>query len=627
MGFSTFKLQLFLACACNLWAVSSSSSAENVQAPSSSHVVASSSSNGLSCYKTKDTAEESLEKLDKECAEENGENNYILKKIDENCYRIEGMCGIHYSSVMPESSSDQPVSSSSSEVESSSSEEYVYNGRVCRIEDDYYAPLRRLGNVYQYLYSVLPIMNNPDGIKVTGCSCNTDGSFKCTFANFGLAQGYHPSYLSLCGLREAYWCPGIGEGSGYCDYGESSVEIYYSDSYASTGYTWGTKDFGKTFLMEIENSEQQIIVRDTEKNEYVFFTMRHLLPTNVSYYDLERAFAEAYPRFPSMSKMNEYCRGEWVPHDEDCFGYASEAEFAYEDSVTNCALSMGVSKFDTTLSDRGWCVVGFCEIESSNIPVESSSSVEVESSSSEDDGLCHSIPIDTENVPSDAMSSCFENGGRCYRCKSSIGAEECRRSWTWQHQNSPVDTYYWFDEVDCATGDKEKRMVGLCPIHPLSSKDVPNDLSKACFAKDGKCYKCVDSQNGCGRDWLWTNEYAYMEPFYVMETDCFNPFGSEENECSDDNGVMMKNAVNAERVWKNDNDVYTIDLLQVEKYYDLAGRNVLKNRSNNQVLFKFYPNRITNDVEKKDDLYEKIEGVFEMLNHRLAATVSSENKE
>lgn len=626
MNFRTFIITVFFLFVCNICAASSSSREQNASSSSSSGAIALSSSNVVgtssssrnSCYKTKDSADESLEKLNKECAAEKGENNYTLKKVDENCYRIEGMCDIHYSSIAPESSNSQPVSSSSV-TESSSSEEYVYDGRVCRIDDDYFAPLKRLGNVHQFVYSVLPVMNNPDGIKVAGCSCNTDGSFKCTFVNFGLAQGYIPSYLSLCGLREAYWCPNIGEGPGYCNYAGSSVEIYYSDNNASTGYTWGTKDFGKTFLMEIENANQQIIVRDTEKNEYVFFTMRHLLPTNVSYYDLERAFAETYPRFPSMSKMNEYCRGEWVPHDEDCFGYASEAELAYEDSVTNCALSMGVSKFDTTLNERGWCVIGSCEIEPYEIPGASSSSIEDGSSSSEEgNGLCRSVPIAASDVPNDAKSSCFENGGRCYRCKHGIGEEDCRNSWTWQHQNNPVDTYYWFDEVDCATGEREKKMVGRCPVHPLDLEDIPSDLSKACFAKDGKCYKCTDPQNGCGRDWLWTDEHAYMDSYFVEETDCFDPFDQDDvcaEDYSDEN-IFMKRMPNMVEFSDREKESFLVDFLNVESYYDLVGRKTVKNKTKNQVLYKNVSARY---VDEKKKTQEDVEKIFDRINLRLVA--------
>ncbi len=559
---------------CMLLTISSFAVAQTYSSTSTS-----SSSFSCPCHTTQTSAENSISQLHKECKEKNGEDSFSMKKMSENCFCIEGACDIHYSSASIDTVN---YNSSSSSIVVSSSSEYIYTGGVCYIDSVYYEGVKNVPTVHRGLYSVLPYMKNADNIKVSKCSCNQDGSFKCNYSNFGVPIGYKPIDVPLCGLRDAYWCPGIN--NGMCDYSGSSIEIYYSDQYWKTDYTWGVKNFSNNGVFEINDGSQPLYVVTTDNERYLFFWMNRPLPQNITTYDLEDAFLKANPRFPSIGKMNEYCRGEWFPHDEDCFGYASEVEIALQDSIDHCVLSMGISKYDTTLSDRGWCVVGTCE--PGEDPYYSSSSSFVEESSSSDAMLCKSVPID--EIPYNPKSSCFENNGRCYKCKAGIDESDCRSSWTWQNPYTPVDTYYWFNEVDCSTGEKMDKGIGACPAQPLD--DIPNDLSKACFALSGKCYKCKDTSpnGGCAESWIWTQKLYYIEPHYLEEVDCYDPF-EEDDENLKCYEVVLSDEENDEffllKQQLKENESYE-ELLtingEVNKinnyYYDALGRSIQKNK-------------------------------------------------
>ena len=246
----------------------------------------------------------------------------------------------------------------------------------------------------------------------------------------GLGQGYTPSYVSLCDLREAYWCPQIEKG--VCNFTGSSVAIHYSDRYNSSGYTWGAMNFSGTEIMDIENSSQPVYV-ESSIGTLLFFHVRHVLPQGVTTYELRNAFFEAYPRFPSMDRMNDYCRGEWVPHDENCFGTEQEAILAAEDSTDNCTLGAGIGYYSPKFTEKnGWCAVGNCEggefyssaAESSNSTQLLSSSSYEESSSSSSEGssssstLCEKHPL--ISVPQNTQSTCFNVNGTCYKCKVNV---------------------------------------------------------------------------------------------------------------------------------------------------------------------------------------------------------------
>ena len=325
-------------------------------------ITPSSSSFSCPCYASLESAENSLSQLHLECKENKGDDSFFLNKIFENCYCIEGACDIHYSSASVDSIYYE--TSSSSAIIISSSSEYVYEGNACKINEIYYAPIKNIPSVHQTLYSALPHMNNTDKIAVTSCSCNQDGSFKCIYENFGVPIGYEPIEVPLCGFQNAYWCPGIENGT--CDYTKSSIEIYHSDKYWNTGYTWGVKNFSNTEIMEINEATQPLYVMATNGKRYTFFWMNRPLPENITTHTLEQAFLQANPRFPSVDKMNEYCRGEWFPHNEDCFGTENEVNIAMQDSSDNCSIGYGIPHYQTELSERGWCVVGKCELAESS---------------------------------------------------------------------------------------------------------------------------------------------------------------------------------------------------------------------------------------------------------------------
>ena len=575
-------------------------------------ITPSSSSFSCPCYANLESAENSLSQLHLECKENKGDDSFFLNKIFENCYCIEGACDIHYSSASVDSIYYE--TSSSSAIIISSSSEYVYEGNACKINETYYAPIKNIPSVHQTLYSALPHMNNTDKIAVTSCSCNQDGSFKCIYENFGVPIGYEPIEVPLCGFQNAYWCPGIENGT--CDYTKSSIEIYHSDKYWNTGYTWGVKNFSNTEIMEINEATQPLYVMATNGKRYTFFWMNRPLPENITTHTLEQAFLQANPRFPSANKMNEFCRGEWFPHDEDCFGYSYEVEVALTDSVETCALAMGIAKYDTTLSERGWCVVGTCEpgeepYYSSSSYAGSSSSEE--SSSSSEFGLCQSLPFGY--IPSDPKSTCFESNGKCYRCNAARRADECDEEWMWIYPYTPDK--YFFTEIDCISGErKDNNRIGQCPGFPMET--IPYNPEQACIAHNGKCYRCKfeNSYVNCSHDWLWTGENfgTHNIGAWYEEVDCNDPFEEKNNDerCLDGIALMKRTADYDDESSGKDN-AYSIDLLNTARYFDALGRGISMTKSTRQIFYKKI-NRKMQNHNANIQLQQSIEEIFKELN-------------
>lgn len=605
---------------CTLLAISSFAIAQTNSSTSASssgmQSTTSSSSFSCPCHTTQTSAENSINQLHKECKEKNGEDSFSMKKMSENCFCIEGACDIHYSSASIDTIN---YSSSSSSIVNSSSSEYIYTGGVCYIDSVYYEGVKNVPTVHRGLYSVLPYMKNADNIKVSKCSCNQDGSFKCNYSNFGVPIGYKPIDVPLCGLRDAYWCPGIN--NGMCDYSGSSIEIYYSDQYWKTDYTWGVKNFSNNGVFEINDGSQPLYVVTTDNERYLFFWMNRPLPQNITTYDLEDAFLKANPRFPSIGKMNEYCRGEWFPHDEDCFGYASEVEIALQDSIDNCVLSMGISKYDTTLSDRGWCVVGTCEpgedpYYSSSSYASSSSSEE--SSSSSEFGLCQSLPFGY--IPSDPKNTCFESNGKCYRCNAARRADECDEEWMWIYPYTPDK--YFFTEIDCISGErKDNNRIGQCPGFPMET--TPYNPEQACIAHNGKCYRCKSENSyvNCSYDWLWTGENfgTHNIGSWYEEVDCNDPFEEKNNDerCPDGIALMKRTADFDDESSRKDH-AYSIDLLNTAGYFDALGRSISRIKSAQQPFYKKINSKM-NDYNEKKLLQQTIDKIYKEIKLRKAS--------
>ncbi|MBQ7080027.1 MAG: hypothetical protein IJM92_10305 [Fibrobacter sp.] len=218
---------------------------------------------------------------------------------------------------------------------------------------------------------------------------------------------------------------------------------------------------------------------------------------------------------------------------------------------------------------------------------EKSSSSEGPNSSSETE-LCKSLPVD--EIPYNAKSACFKNNGHCYKCKAGISESDCLSSWAWQNPYTPVNTYHWFNEVDCSTGEKTDKGIGVCPAQPLDA--IPSDLSNACFAMDGKCYKCKDSSpyGGCAQSWIWTQKLYYAEPYYLEEVDCYDPFEDEEKmlvEGCVDESVLRKVSAR-ESYHDSDNAVndYSVVLTKSVKKYDALGRHGTNKQPSHMALYQ-----------------------------------------
>ena len=451
--------------------------------------------------------------------------------------------------VDPSSSDGEDDGSSSSEESSSSFEVFMDH---CEIGGDKRESLERLGYVHTDIYSGHPYLANSDNVFVWGCQCMGSNYVACDFYNFGLVEGYTPIEMSICGYPEGYWCEGIENGS--CDYGGRSVRLYYTDLFGPGEVAWSALVFGETgMIMQMEYSSMRVILRETldgVTHASDLFSMRHLLPANMSYQNLENLVHEAIPQIPDMNKYVAYCRGEWVPHDEECFGTLDEVNIALLDSSNNCAITYGIPHYEISYSDRGWCVDGECEpaepyssmVEESSSSVEESSSSAEESSSSEhssSSGMETSssamLPesssmevaaepfvtgADQEYSPDQIFNSGLQNmePGACYSLNPDRGVQH---GWI----NTNAQDSYWWRESDCNTGEKvDRNRIGQCPGFPIGG--TPEHPDRTCFAHNGKCYRCMVEKSyvDCSQDWLWKwNFNQDLVNDWYTEVDCNNP--------------------------------------------------------------------------------------------------------
>ena len=440
------------------------------------------------------------------------------------------------------SENDDDESSSSSDESSSSFEVFMDH---CEIGGDKRESLERLGYVHTDIYSGHPYLANSDNVFVWGCQCMGSNYVACDFYNFGLVEGYTPIEMSICGYPEGYWCEGIENGS--CDYGGRSVRLYYTDLFGPGEVAWSALVFGETsMIMQMEYSSMRVILRETKNGVTLasdLFSMRHLLPANMSYQDLENLVHEAIPQIPDMNKYVAYCRGEWVPHDEECFGTLDEVNMALLDSSDNCAIAYGIPHYEISYSDRGWCVDGECEpaepyssmVEESSSSVEESSSSAEESSSSEvssssedvvdsSSSLSVAEPFvagaDQEYSPDQIFNSGLQNmePGACYSLNPERGVQH---GWI----NTNAQDSYWWRESDCNTGEKvDRNRIGQCPGFPIGG--TPEHPDRTCFAHNGKCYRCMVEKSyvDCSQDWLWKwNFNQDLVNDWYTEVDCNNP--------------------------------------------------------------------------------------------------------
>ncbi len=305
----------------------------------------SSSSGGGSedCYPEPGGFGERLGKLVYECLVGKGEPDYsITLKDGESCLDFE--C----------------KSSSSSSVGSSSSADGApTSGENCVIDGEYWDVMAKQGVFQRELYPEMPYMLKKNEMYASGCECSEGGLFGCRVQNFGYVRVYDFK-ASLCDFSHGHWCGGLNNSGGAsCDFSGRSLYVYHAESGG-----WLVDGLLVDYPVSIGDITEYygIIHNVGTPGEWreMLFTHGAYFPSNVSSFDLEEAALAALPRFPSLDKMHAYCRGEWVPHDDDCYGTEGEVTAALNDSAGACVSLGRVQQYGKDLSERGWCVVGEC---------------------------------------------------------------------------------------------------------------------------------------------------------------------------------------------------------------------------------------------------------------------------
>ena len=163
---------------------------------------------------------------------------------------------------------------------------------------------------------------------------------------------------------------------------------------------------------------------------------------------------------------------------------------------------------------------------SSGENIESSSTSAGETESSSSGGTVGEIFVaeaEQEYSPDQIFSEGLLNmkEGSCYSLNPERGTQI---GWV----NNDAQDSWWWQEVDCGTGEKiDRNRIGVCPGFPLGG--VPENPSKTCVAYEGKCYRCK-SENAfvdCSQEWVWRwnfNEDA-VDSWYE-EVDCEDPWNT-----------------------------------------------------------------------------------------------------
>jgi len=522
-------------------------------------------------------------------------------------------------------SEDNPSSSSVNSGDSSSDSGSGF-GESCEIPSYNWNYMANYGVFKRTLYPYLPYMQNRSEMYVSGCGCSGDDLIYCQIRNFNYVHDYLPNTLQLCSYSHGYWCNGIEKDGITCDFSGSSAYIYHADV---PGYDWLVQSMGDNYLYPLGSQSSEFGVVHNANTSYatreVFFTHGFALPLNVYTSDLENAILTALPDFPSLDKMHAYCRGEWIPHDEDCYGTQNEVYKAMGDSVAVCGLLGGIANYSTSLSDRGWCVVGDCEFKeaenssssvSSSSSHSSSSSEDVSSSSSNNVNNCSTYPL--LYTPSDPLNACFAKDGKCYKCNSDRG-QECGNSWLWSSGFSEGNIGWWYTEVACGGGGSLQNDSGICSAYPRAT---PSDPLNACFTKDGKCYKCNPDRGAeCGYSWVWNSGFSPGNVgWWYKEIPCGN---TEEDEEEDEWELMQcSGSILEKKIFSNDSyqERNTNESAQYEIwgnktnfFYDALGRKTQAHPETRRYLFvpkKTYEKELYLEFSESKSLLSKeyIEG-------------------
>jgi len=234
-------------------------------------------------------------------------------------------------------------------------------------------------------------------------------------------------------------------------------------------------------------------------------------------------------------------------------------------------------EYFTDNSPNNFCITGRCVFPPASSDSGGGGSA---GSSSGSGGGCSPYPL--SSTPANPLNACFAINGKFYKCNPDRGSE-CGNSWLWNGDFNESNVGWWYEEVTSdgsPISSSSSSNSGGCTPYPLLS--TPSDPLNACFAINGKCYKCnPDRGSDCGNSWLWNGDFNEGSVgWWYREVAC----GGESevsNECQDMDLGDLPGTDEISFLFKKQNsdknstdEIYRnrVPIIKSKTFYDLLGR-------------------------------------------------------
>jgi hypothetical protein len=149
----------------------------------------------------------------------------------------------------------------------------------------------------------------------------------------------------------------------------------------------------------------------------------------------------------------------------------------------------------------------------------------------------------------------------------------------------PENVGWWYTEIACdggSVGSSSSSSSDGCAPYPLLS--TPSDPLNACFATNGKCYRCnPDRGSDCGYGWVWSSGFSEGNVgWWYEEVPCD---GGGSNGCPVNSFLPKKSVLEKDSEYAKEDVSYEIWKNKTQIFYDALGRRTQANPKVRRYLF------------------------------------------